>query len=234
MPGVHTGGDPMITLSQIVAALSATYTDSGVAMWLAARNSGLGGAAPIDVIARDPLDGLRRVADLVSRIGDADPTDAEERPEDASPDVPAARDDEPRGFVDAATIYACFDAGHDVGLRHEDGALYSATCHDCGHRYHRNCPPVPAARDEPEQEPLSPEFRAALIAAVGRPLRVRSHILLLAAHATGHLVGADRGCRVCHRDWPCEDVQRAAAPALEAFADDGPGPVQVTTPEDKS
>lgn len=72
----------MISLEQIVAALSVTYPDSGVAMWLAARNSGLGGAAPIDVIARDPIDGLRRVAELVTLIGDADPTDGEERPED--------------------------------------------------------------------------------------------------------------------------------------------------------
>lgn len=78
----------MTSLAQIVAALSVTYNDSGVAMWLASRNSGLGGAAPVDVIARDPLDGLRRVADLVSEIGDADPAlftmreDGEEHPED--------------------------------------------------------------------------------------------------------------------------------------------------------
>jgi hypothetical protein len=72
-------GDSMISLAQIIDALSVTYTDSGAATWLAARNSGLGGAAPIDVIARDPLDGLRRVADLVSLIGDADAINAEER-----------------------------------------------------------------------------------------------------------------------------------------------------------
>lgn len=62
----------MISLLQIVDALSVTYTDSGVAMWLASRNSGLGGAAPIDVIARDP-GGIERIADLVRAIGDADP-----------------------------------------------------------------------------------------------------------------------------------------------------------------
>ena len=73
----------MISLSQIVAALSVTYDDAGVAIWLGSRNRGLGGAAPIDVIARDPLDGIERVADLVRAIGDADPnSNGEERPED--------------------------------------------------------------------------------------------------------------------------------------------------------
>lgn len=28
-------------------------------------------------------------------------------------------------------------AGHDVGWRHEDGSLFSATCHDCGDTFHR-------------------------------------------------------------------------------------------------
>jgi hypothetical protein len=27
--------------------------------------------------------------------------------------------------------------GHDVGMRHEDGHLFSATCHDCGSTYRR-------------------------------------------------------------------------------------------------
>lgn len=68
-------------------------------------------------------------------------------------------------------------------------------------------------------EPLSPEFRQRLIAAAERPLRVRRQIILLAAHASGHTCGPQRGCRTCHRDWPCEDVMRAAQPALDAFAD---------------
>lgn len=63
----------MTSLAQIVAALSVTYDDAGVAIWLASRNSGLGGAAPIDVIARDPIDGMERVAHVVRLIGDADP-----------------------------------------------------------------------------------------------------------------------------------------------------------------
>lgn len=65
----------MTTLAQIVAALSVTYRDAGVAIWLGSRNRGLGGAAPIDVIARDPVAGMERVADLVRAIGDADPDD---------------------------------------------------------------------------------------------------------------------------------------------------------------
>lgn len=85
--------------------------------------------------------------------------------------------------------------------------------------------PVEAPTEEDDDEdqiepvPISPEFRAQLIEAVGRPLRVRSHVLLLAAHATGHLAGPGRGCRKCHADWPCPEVNKAAAPALEAFAD---------------
>jgi hypothetical protein len=35
--------------------------------------------------------------------------------------------------------------GHDVGMRHEDGALHSATCHDCGARHnpHLSNPQAP-------------------------------------------------------------------------------------------
>lgn len=29
------------------------------------------------------------------------------------------------------------DKGHNVGMRHEDGSLFSATCHDCDVVYHR-------------------------------------------------------------------------------------------------
>jgi hypothetical protein len=75
--------------------------------------------------------------------------------------------------------------------------------------------------DEPEYpaEPLSPEFRARLVAAVNRQLRVRREILLLAGHASGHLPGGRRMCRACRKDWPCEPVIAAARSALEAFAD---------------
>lgn len=34
-------------------------------------------------------------------------------------------------------IGRCIDAGHDVGQRHEDGSLLSATCYDCGTSYYR-------------------------------------------------------------------------------------------------
>jgi hypothetical protein len=75
--------------------------------------------------------------------------------------------------------------------------------------------------DEPEypSEPLTPEFRARLIAAAERQLRVRREILLLAGHASGHLPGGRRWCRICRKKWPCEPVFDAARPALDAFAD---------------
>jgi hypothetical protein len=68
-------------------------------------------------------------------------------------------------------------------------------------------------------EPLRPEFRARLIAAAERQLRVRREILLLAGHASGHLPGGGRLCRACCRSWPCGEVFGAARSALEAFAD---------------
>lgn len=68
-------------------------------------------------------------------------------------------------------------------------------------------------------QPISPELRAKLIAAVERPLRVRREILLLAGHASGHLMGPQRACRVCHADWPCDVVTAAARPALDAFSE---------------
>ena len=68
-------------------------------------------------------------------------------------------------------------------------------------------------------EPLSPEFRARLIAAVERQLRVKQEIILLAGHACGHLPGAGRLCRKCRKRWPCDDVMAAARAALAAFAD---------------
>jgi hypothetical protein len=39
--------------------------------------------------------------------------------------------------VPAAAVHACIDAKHDVGTRHEDGVLDSATCHTCGTVYAR-------------------------------------------------------------------------------------------------
>lgn len=66
---------------------------------------------------------------------------------------------------------------------------------------------------------ITPEFRARLLAAAERPLRVRREILLLAGHACGHLPGGGRMCRVCHKAWPCEAVHDAARSALEAVAD---------------
>ena len=68
-------------------------------------------------------------------------------------------------------------------------------------------------------EPITPEFRARLIAAADRQLRVRREILLLAGHASGHLPGGRRMCRACRRSWPCEEVFSTARSALEAFAD---------------
>jgi len=68
-------------------------------------------------------------------------------------------------------------------------------------------------------EPLSPEFRARLIAACDRQFRVRREILLLAGHASGHLPGGGRLYRACRERWPCEEVFSAARSALEAFAD---------------
>jgi len=32
----------------------------------------------------------------------------------------------------AAALFRSDHSDHDVGWRHEDGRLYSATCHDCG------------------------------------------------------------------------------------------------------
>ena len=37
-------------------------------------------------------------------------------------------------------IHRCIEAGHDVGQRHAEGSLLSATCHDCGSTYHRPDP----------------------------------------------------------------------------------------------
>lgn len=43
---------------------------------------------------------------------------------------------------------ACFmgqHEGHDLGLRHEGGSLYSATCHDCGVTFQRATKPMQEA-----------------------------------------------------------------------------------------
>jgi hypothetical protein len=37
--------------------------------------------------------------------------------------------------ADQAQAFYAAHGSHDVGWRHEDGRLYSATCHDCGVRY---------------------------------------------------------------------------------------------------
>lgn len=40
---------------------------------------------------------------------------------------------------------ACFmekHSGHDLGLRHESGSLYTATCHDCGDTFARATQPM--------------------------------------------------------------------------------------------
>jgi hypothetical protein len=96
----------------------------------------------------------------------------------------------------------------------------SQVCSVCG-RWESNGIHEPP-REYPS-EPISPEFRARLIAAVERPIKVRREILLLAGHASGHLMGAQRACRVCHADWPCASVHAAARSALDAFADCGSG-----------
>lgn len=39
-----------------------------------------------------------------------------------------------------ASCAACWieaHRGHDIGMRHEDGRLFSATCHDCDTHYRR-------------------------------------------------------------------------------------------------
>lgn len=67
------------SLAQIVAALSVTYRDEGVLVWLSARNKllVLGGGSRRTC---SPFEFLREgrsaeVADAVRRIGDADPSD---------------------------------------------------------------------------------------------------------------------------------------------------------------
>jgi hypothetical protein len=55
---------------------------------------------------------------------------------DGDCDLTAALDPDPYPkVVPAAAIHACIDAKHDVGTRHEDGVLASATCHTCGTVY---------------------------------------------------------------------------------------------------
>jgi hypothetical protein len=91
-----------------------------------------------------------------------------------------------------------------------------------GGRHRGSChAPAYIGMDEPEYpaEPLTPEFRARLIAAVDRQLRVQREILLLAGHAGGHLPGGGRMCRACRKRWPCPEVFSAARSALDAFAD---------------
>lgn len=51
--------------------------------------------------------------------------------------------------------------GHDVGMRHEDGSLYSATCHDCGVSWNRDHAAAGlVAHPEPTPEPTVQRFRA--------------------------------------------------------------------------
>jgi hypothetical protein len=64
---------------------------------------------------------------------------------------PSQRDREAAGEtcpVVADAILRCLGAGHDVGMRHEDGSLYSGTCHDCDTRYVR-----PGPRRAADEEP---------------------------------------------------------------------------------
>lgn len=68
-----------------------------------------------------------------------------------------------------------------------------------------------------QAEPITPEFRKRMVEAAERPLRVRREIMMLAAFASGHRKGTHVStCRECHEPWPCADVLRAAAPALDA------------------
>lgn len=61
-----------VTLAQIVAALSVTYTDEGVAIWLTSPNTWANDQRPIEMIADGKAD---EVAKIVGWIGDADPSD---------------------------------------------------------------------------------------------------------------------------------------------------------------
>lgn len=68
-----------VTLAQIVAALSVTYTDAGVLTWLTAKHKNLRSkpdgnwtCSPQECIASGHIE---EVADLVRRMGDADPAD---------------------------------------------------------------------------------------------------------------------------------------------------------------
>lgn len=64
--------EPEVTLTQIVAALSVTYTPGGVVTWLRAANGTLNGLCPADVIERGDAEAVARAVRL---IGDADPAD---------------------------------------------------------------------------------------------------------------------------------------------------------------
>jgi hypothetical protein len=64
------------SLVAIVRALSVTYRDVGVAVWLVGNNRFMDGLVPLHVFCTEG--GPERVAAAVCAIGDADPADFEE------------------------------------------------------------------------------------------------------------------------------------------------------------
>jgi len=72
---------------------------------------------------------------------------------------------------------------------------------------------------EARDESLTPEQSALFTGAADAALRVRRNILLLAAHASGHMKHPHGdSCEECGEHWPCVPVMRAAGPSLNAVA----------------
>lgn len=70
------------------------------------------------------------------------------------------------------------------------------------------------------EEPLTPSQRDRFTHAADAALRVRRNVLLLAAHASGHMKHPHgESCEKCREKWPCVAVMRAAGPSLDAIAD---------------